>query len=113
MDDLTLHLIYGLKEYKFNRRTIKEEAISILSEYTETPEKYYTDKEIERISQLVFVDFLRTADNPAFEVREFFEAKKFGNDDTFAILNALRLTQVRDENGYVNGFRDEIKGEKL
>lgn len=109
MDNLTLNLIYALKQRRFEKGTLIEEAIAFLSEYTITPPQYYTDSEMERISQMVFVEYLRTARNPAFEVERFFEIQNRHRNTTLAILECLRNTQVRDEHGFINGFREGDK----
>ena len=124
MDDLTLGLIYAVKH---SGKTAKESIIDFLSEYTGTPKKYYSDSELIRIIRNAFVDYLKTADNPAFEVWQYFDAKRQQENykdvfpeqykkyaerdnlldiDTEAILSAFRLTYVRKDSKYVNGFRE-------
>lgn len=124
MNDLTLGLIYAVKH---SEKSAKESIIDFLSEYTGTPKQYYSDNELVRIIRDSFVDYLKTADNPAFEVWQYFDAKRqkenfkdvfpeqhkkyVGRDncmdiDTEAILSAFRLTRVQEDDKYVNGFRD-------
>lgn len=64
MNDLTLGLIYAVKH---SEKSAKESIIDFLSEYTGTPKQYYSDNELVRIIRDSFVDYLKTADNPAFE----------------------------------------------
>lgn len=62
MNDLTLGLIYAVKH---SEKSAKESIIDFLSEYTGTPKQYYSDNELVRIIRDSFVDYLKTADNPA------------------------------------------------
>lgn len=73
MNDLTLGLIYAVKH---SEKSAKESIIDFLSEYTGTPKQYYSDNELVRIIRDSFVDYLKTADNPAFEVWQYFDAKR-------------------------------------
>lgn len=127
MDDLTLGIIDAVKRGK---KSGKESIIDFLSEYTETPKEYYSDGELIRIIRNAFVDYLKTADNPAFEVWQYFDAKRQKENfkdvfpeqhkkyaerdncmdiDTEAILSAFRLTCVQKDGKYVNGFRESWK----
>lgn len=124
MDDLTLGIIDAVKRGK---KSGKESIIDFLSKYTGTPKEYYSDGELIRIIRNAFVDYLKTADNPAFEVWQYFDAKRQKENfkdvfpeqhkkyaerdncmdiDTEAILSAFRLTRVQKDGRYVNGFRD-------
>ena len=73
MNDLTLGLIYAVKH---SEKSAKESIIGFLSEYTGTPKQYYSDNELVRIIRDSFVDYLKTADNPAFDVWQYFDAKR-------------------------------------
>lgn len=127
MDDLTLGIIDAVKRGK---KSGKESIIDFLSEYTGTPKEYYSDGELIRIIRNAFVDYLKTADNPAFEVWQYFDAKRQKENfkdvfpeqhkkyaerdncmdvDTEAILSAFRLTCVQKDGKYVNGFRESWK----
>ena len=106
MNETTLELIYALKHRKYEKDTLFEEAAEFLSAYTCTPIGYYNEAEIGRIVQMAFVDYLRTAHNPAYEVQRFFDIFNRKGDTTATILECLRSTQVKDKNGYINGFRD-------
>lgn len=125
MNDLTLGLIYAVKH---SEKTAKESIIDFLSKYTGTPKEYYTDKELVSIIRNAFIDYLRTADNPAFDVWQYFDAKRQAENfkdvfpkkheqyveqnhcidiDTEAIVTALRLIGVQKDGKYINGFRDQ------
>lgn len=125
MDDLTLGLIYAMKHNSGN--TIKESIVDFLVKYTGTPNEYYTERELVGIIRNAFVDYLKTAENPAFDVWQYFDAKRQAENfkeifpkqheqykerddcfdiDTEGILSALRLSKVKENGKYVNGFRD-------
>lgn len=127
MDDLTLGIIDAVKRGK---KSGKESIIDFLSEYTGTPKEHYSDGELIRIIRNAFVDYLKTADNPAFEVWQYFDAKRQQENfkdvfpeqhkkyaerdncmdiDTEAIISAFRLTCVQKDGKYVNGFRESWK----
>ena len=73
MNDLTLGLIYAVKH---SEKSARESIIDFLSEYTGTPKEYYSDNELVRIIRDSFVDYLKTADKPAFDVWQYFDAKR-------------------------------------
>ena len=127
MDDLTLGLIYAVKH---SGKSAKESIIDFLSEYTGTSKEYYSDGELIRIVRNAFVDYLKTADNPAFEVWQYFDTKRQKENfkdvfpeqhkkyaerdncmdiDTEEIISAFRLTCVQKDGKYVNGFRESWK----
>lgn len=124
MNDLTLGLIYAVKH---SEKSAKESIIDFLSEYTGTPKQYYSDNELVRIIRDSFVDYLKTADKPAFDVWQYFDSKRQQENfkdvfpeqekkyakrdgkmdiDTEAIISAFRLCHVQENGKYVNGFSD-------
>lgn len=107
MDDLTLGVIYAVKHRDHGKKTLTEEAAAFLSKYTETPIQYYTTSEMDRIAKMLFIDYLKTARNPAFEVDRLFHPIGTRNiTDAENIFVCLSLTRVKDESGYINGFRE-------
>lgn len=124
MNDLTLGFIYAVKH---GEKSAKESMVDFLSEYTGTPKEYYSDSELVRIVRDSFVDYLKTADKPAFDVWQYFDAKRRQENfkdvfpdqhkkyaerdgkmdiDTESIISALRLSHVQENGKYVNGFRE-------
>lgn len=124
MNDLTLGLIYAIKH---SEKSAKESIIDFLSEYTGTPKQYYSDNELVQIIRDSFVDYLKTADKPSFDVWQYFDAKRQQENfkevfpdqakkyakrdgkmdiDTEAIISAFRLSRVQENGKYVNGFRN-------
>lgn len=122
MDNLTIGIIYAIKN---GMKGPCENIVSFLSAYTGTPREYYDDVELKKILQQSFIDYLKTADNPSFDVWQFFEAKRhrenyreifpkhakeqeeklhFLDDDSEAIISALRMTAVQKDGKYINGF---------
>ena len=126
MNDLTLGIIHAIKQ---GDKSAKESIIDFLSEYTGTPKEYYSTGELVRIIRDSFIDYLKTADNPAFDVWQYFDAKRQQENfkdiypeqqrkyaerdgkmdiDTEAIISAFRLSRVQKNGMYVNGFRENI-----
>lgn len=124
MDNRTLGIIYAIKK---GDNTARQNIIDFMSKYSDTPKEYYTDYNLIPLIEATFVDYLKTADNPSFDVWQYFDAKgrsrnfqQFYPDravefqktsegfgiDTDAIISALALTTVRKDGKYVNGFRD-------
>lgn len=124
MNDLTLGIIYAVKQ---SDKPTRESIIDFLAEYTGTPKEYYSDNELVQIIRDSFVDYLKTADKPAFDVWQYFDAKRQQENfkdvfpdqykkyaecdgkmdiDTEAIISAFRLSHVQENGKYVNGFRE-------
>ena len=124
MDNLTLGIIYAIKQ---GDKSARESIVDFLSEYTGTPKQHYSDGELVRIIRDSFVDYLKTADKPAFDVWQYFDAKRQQENfkdvfpdqhkkyaerdgkmdiDTEAIISAFRLSCVQKDGVYVNGFRE-------
>lgn len=115
MKNSTLGTIYALKHCE----TIYDEAvINWWSEYTGTPAKHYTKEHLMDFAVDVIRDYISTADNPSFVLYELFDYMHFDCkhllkresefDDRVrnAIWATLAGTQVRNKNGFVNGFRE-------
>lgn len=119
MDDATLGLIYSLKENGPN----DEAAIEFYSEYSGTAAKWYNEEILMRIATNAMKDYILTADNPSSVLFTLFECMHFDCtrlkpiDMPFdervrmAIWNTLCMSRVRNENGYVNGFRELINAD--
>lgn len=125
MEDMTLGVIYAIKK---GEKSSKENVIDFMSKWSGADPKHYTDGQVKKILQMTFIDYLKTADNPSFEVWQFFNAKqniqiyrevcpkqakelaektKALDDDSEAIIVTLRAARVKENEKYVNGFRDE------
>ena len=106
MDDYTQKFIMVLKHRPKNKATLREEAEEFIAEYCGLQRQYVTTSELYRVAKTLFVEYLSTANNPANEVRHFFEAEARIGNNLDAILECLRATQVRNANGYINGFKE-------
>lgn len=115
MKDSTIGTIYALKH---SSTPYNEAVIDYWSEYTGTPAKYYGKEILMDIAINALRDYISTADNPSYVLWELFNHmhfdckhlykvdKEFDDRVRDAIWITLAMTQVRDENGYVNGFRE-------
>lgn len=115
MQDSTIGTIYALKHTKIG---YDESVIEFWSKYTDTPPNHYRKEQLMDIAIQCILDYIETADNPRFVSWELFQHMRFDcksiikNDQSFddrvrtAIWATLAGVQVRDKNGFVNGFRD-------
>ena len=115
MENATIGTIYALKN---GDKSFDKVIAEYWSKYTGTPIEAYDERTLMRILQNVFLDYISTADNPRYEVWSLFDNMWFDCDrlckteDGFdkrirnAIYTTLILTDVRDGNGFVNGFRE-------
>lgn len=115
MDDSTIGTIYALKHAD---KEYDEAVTDYWSKYTGTPAKHYGEESLTKIAQSVFIDYIKTADNPSFEVWNLFDSIRFNYKllhtpkESFdkrmrdAIWIALVRTTVRRNGNYVNGFRE-------
>jgi hypothetical protein len=115
MEKSTIGTIYALKS---GDRPFDEVVAEYWSKYTGTPIDGYNERVLMRIVQNVFLDYISTADNPRYEVWNLFENMWFdcnrlckctdGFDKRIrnAIYTTLIMTDVRDGEGFVNGFRE-------
>lgn len=70
----------------------------------------YTPRLVETILKTALYDYLSTADNPSFEVRQLLDQVWTGKEPTLSqrIMTMFSLTQVREDGAYVNGFTEEL-----
>lgn len=115
MDNSTLGTIYALKHAT---KEYDETVIDYWSELTGTPAKYYGEASLTDIAISCMLDYMETADKPRFVLWCLFNYMHFDYKHLFksdkdfdarvrdAIWTTLALTQVRDDNGFINGFRE-------
>ena len=115
MKDSTIKRIYALKRAD---KEYDEAMIDFLSGYTETPAKYFSKETLLSVAIDSILDYIETADNPRFVLWELFQymhfdckhlykiEKSFDDRVKDAIWTTLALTQVKDKDGFVNGFRE-------
>lgn len=111
----TIETIYALKN---GDKPFDKAVAEYWSKYSGCPVEYYDERILMRIAQEVFLDYIHTADNPRYEVWNLFENMRFDcnrlykSEDSFdnrirnAIWTTLMLTDVRNNDGFVNGFRE-------
>ena len=95
--------------------TLKQAVVHYMSKTCACPAEYYTDRLLRNIVWEALMDFMNTCTCPCGFLYDLKEALYWcdgslrdGVDDITAILIAFQLCQVRDSNGYVNGFSAEL-----
>ena len=116
MTKRTANIIWISKgHHPYGNVTLKQAVAQYMSEECDCPIEAYTDRILLSIVWEAFMDFMSTCTNPRYFMYSIKEAKYWcdysprdGVDDTQAILIAFQLCRVRDDEGYVNGFSDEL-----
>lgn len=95
--------------------TLKQAVAHYMSKTCDCPLEVYTDKALRGIVFEAFMDYMSSCTYPREILYHIKEARywcdwslKEDVDDITAILIGFQLCQVRDGNGYVNGFTDEL-----
>lgn len=95
--------------------TLKQAVAHYMSKVCGCPVEVYTDHVLRGIVWEAFMDFMSTCTSPRGFLYHIKEARYWcdwtpreGVDDITAILIAFQLCRVKDKNGYVNGFTDEL-----
>lgn len=79
--------------------------IAYMSQECDRPESAYTKYETEKIMFDAMCDYLDTCDKPSYFMRMLMDiAGKEIYNRSEQIAIAFQLTQVKDDNGYINGF---------
>ena len=104
MDDMTRDFIYAMK---LRDKPREEALIDFMCEKTLSPRASYPPSIVERVARRMFVDYISTCDNPAYEVDCLLEMMDHIADKADALIATLELVQVREDGKYVNGFSDE------
>lgn len=118
MEKTTIEFIKTLKTND-TKKTLKEKAISYMSQLTGTPESDYDDETLYGIVKDKFLDYIKTSDEPEKDLYNYFEAKRTRvillktsdnpmASDLHAMLSALHMTQVRNKNTFINGFNENF-----
>ena len=113
-NDKTFGMIMYLKNYTSDYDSLRECAIGYMIEYSGCDREVYTNEKIENIIYEVFCDFINCVDRPSSQFYQMRESKKILEltGMTFNIydlmLSAMSMVQVRDDNGYINGFTEEM-----
>ena len=95
--------------------TLKQAVAHYMSKTCGCPVETYTDRVLRGIVWEAFMDFMNTCTSPRGFLYHFKEARYWcdwtpreGVDEITAMLIAFQLCRVRDDNGYVNGFTEEM-----
>ena len=104
MDDTTRDFIYAMK---LRDKPREEALIDFMCEKMLSPRSSYPPSIVERVARRMFVDYISTCDNPAYEVDCLLEMMDHITDKADALIATLELVQVRNDGKYVNGFSDE------
>ena len=98
--------------------TLKQAVAHYMSKTCVCPLEVYTDKLLRSIVYEAFMDYMSSCTYPREILYHIKEAlywcdwsPKEDVDDITAILTGFQLCQVRDENGFVNGFSEELINE--
>jgi hypothetical protein len=107
MDKKTVGLIYAFKQCnKYNTDTVickfmREWSNSSFWDVTTT-----SRVEIKRILRETIADYLATCGNTAEIRRYFLDNPVYGGHEFQHMISFLRMTQVKEQDRYVNGFYD-------
>ena len=111
MLDSTIKTIYALKQnYREMAMNGGDTIVKPLwAEITGTPIEGFNDLTMTNLAKGIFMDYLKTADNPYFEVQSLLNGLPSSSPEEFrnAIWSTLALTSVKDKKGnFLNGFKD-------
>ena len=123
MEKRTIGMIEFLKHHGGEYKTLRKAAIAYMMDYSGCHEEVYAQSVIEEIIFEIFCDFMNSVDRPSIQLREMADSMRFAgycnnivkqaclikDYNIFdAMLSAMRLVQVKDDNGkYINGFKAE------
>lgn len=89
--------------------TMEEAIIAYMSAECDCPREHYNQKNLENIALEALYDYMNFVDRPGYELRQLFHQYHSQDPSILKrILTMFQLTQVRDKNGYVNGFSEEL-----
>lgn len=89
--------------------TPKGDVAAYMSHECACPKEDYKGDLLEYILREALFDYFSTVDKPGFELRQLFQQYALCNPSlTERMITMFQLTQVRDDNGYVNGFTDKL-----
>lgn len=108
MNNKTLGIIYAIKR---SEKQWDKAVSEYMADYSGSPNKEYSEWELNRIMRVAFIDYIETCDKPYAEVRELLEImdRYSGYSMGHYLANVLGQTKVKEQGKYVNGFRDVLK----
>ena len=103
MEDRTLGIIYALKLGKY---ASDENIRMFLSEWSASNWNYFSRNDIDRVLRQTIADYLVNCGN-SNEVRRYFDEKAIWIVNEYdRMISFLQQARVRNDIGFVNGFRD-------
>ena len=112
MEQRTLDIIHICKgNTKYSRNdTIYNAIRKYMAEECMVNSDYYTDEDISLILYEAMSDYLDHCDKPSFFMWCLKDVMRKHNWDMYHAIAVVfsAYTQVRDDNGYVNGFDDRL-----
>lgn len=112
MDQRTLNIIYLCKRHSHKYWDGANNCIDAIKNYMADECAYeaewYTDKDMLDIMYDAMKDYLDHCDKPSAFMWQLKDVHLQEENLPLRIAIALSLVQVRDDNGYVNGFDDRI-----
>lgn len=111
MLDSTIKTIYALKQNYREMVMNGGDAIvkPLWAEISETPVEGFNDLTMTNLAKGIFLDYIKTADDPHLEVQSLFTGFPTTSPSEFrdAIWTTLALVSVKDKSGnYINDFRE-------
>lgn len=89
--------------------SMEEAIIAYMSAECICPRERYNRKTLESIVLEALYDYMNFVDRPGYELRQLFHQYHTQDPSILErILIMFQLTQVRDKNGCVNGFTEEL-----
>lgn len=79
-----------------------------MSEECAYPIEYYTDRAINSIMVSAVCDYIDTCDKPSAFLRNILECIPEDLTLVERICSAFALVQIKENDGYVNGFKEEF-----
>jgi hypothetical protein len=105
MTDKTIGIIYAIKR---SGKIWNQAVAEWMSNYSGSPVEKYTETLLNKILKEAFIDYMSTCDKPGMEVSDFLDLIE--NNGSYSlghhIANKLGMTQVKEGNKFVNGFRE-------
>ena len=111
MDQRTLNIIYvckGHTKYWDRADDILDAVKNYMADECMYKAEWYTDKQMLDIMWAAMQDYIDHCDKPSFFLWQLKDVHLQEENLPLRIAIALSLVQVRDANGYVNGFDDRL-----
>ncbi len=102
--DKTIGIIYAIKR---SGKVWNQAVAEWMADYSGSSVEEYTETALNNIMKEAFGDYISSCDNPEREVRDLLDM--IGRNGSYSIghhlANVLAITQVKEGERFVNGFR--------